>query len=124
MIHTQVCVTRSPPLPPPPPRHGTFYSAIIFFQVQLSPTLKPGRLKAIVWINLPSPPTHIYTYTYAFPSVIQRTRFLTCIFHFTLPTPPLPLTDTTQGRGASDIDSGNPCCDPELLTECLLFIAT
>lgn len=56
--------------------------------------------------------------------IIQRTHFLTCIFHYSLAPRLLPLTDTTQGRGASDTGSGNLSCDPELLTECLIFIAT
>lgn len=63
-------------------------------------------------------------HTYTFASVIQRTHFLTCIFHFTLPTRLLCLTDTTQGRGASGIGSGNLSCEPKLLTRCLIFIAT
>jgi hypothetical protein len=37
---------------------------------------------------------------------------------------PLPLTDTTQSRGGNHVGSGKLSCDPELLTECLIFIAT
>ena len=99
------------------------HSAAYLFQILPSPALKHEQLKAIVWLNLPTPSTHTHTHM-LFPQLIQRTSFLTCIFHFTVCTTPLPLTDTAQSRGASDIGSGNLSCDPELLTECLIFIAT
>lgn len=95
-------------------------TAIVFFLIGLFNYTEAWSIKSSRVGNSAPHPTH----TCAFAWVIQETCFLTCIFHFTLPTSPLPLTDTTQGRGASDTGLGNLSCDPELLTECLIFIAT
>ena len=54
MKHTQVCVA-------PYPGNSTFHSAsMFFFQIPLSPTLKPEQLKAIIWLNLPAPSTRTH----------------------------------------------------------------
>lgn len=116
MKHTQVCVA---PLPQQT-AHSTLPAC--FFSNSTITYIKAWTIKSNCMAKS-ARPLHTHTHLLV-PQLIQRTSFLTCIFHFAFSTTPLPLTDTAQSRGASDIGSGNLSCDPELLTECLIFIAT
>lgn len=72
---------------PPTLATAHFTLPAYFFQIPLSPTLKPEQLKAIVWLNLPTSSTH--THTYALPSVNSKNKLsdlyfpLHCVYHTT-----------------------------------------